>query len=198
MAATRGRSSAVVDRLYWTGDEEADRLLVAQPLALLIGYVLDQQVTVQKAFSGPLEIRRRLGHLDARRIARTDPEKLRAAFAQRPAVHRFPAAMADRVRALCEMVVRDYGGDAAAIWTQARDGADLAARLGRLPGFGPMKVSGMVAVLTQQLGVRPPGWETVMPNHPTLGLVRSPEDLAEYQARKREHKARMRAMESQR
>lgn len=182
-----------VERLHFTGDDEADRLLAEDPLALLIGFALDQQVTVQKAFSGPAELRRRLGHLDAARIAAMDPEELAAVFRQRPALHRFPGAMAKRVQALCASVAREYGGDAARIWTEARDGRDLQARLMALPSFGEMKVRSMLAVLVKRFGLRLPGLEEVLPRHPTLGDVDSPEALERYQAAKRAYKAELRA-----
>jgi len=181
------------DRLPFTGDDEADRLIATDPLALLIGFTLDQQVTVQKAFSGPLEIRRRLGHLDAARIAATDAETLDAAFRERPAIHRFPGSMAERVRALCAAIAADYGGDAGRVWAEARDGRDLEARLLGLPGIGEMKARSILAILVKRFGVRPPGWEDVLPSHPTLGDVDSPEALAAYQAGKRAQKAALRA-----
>jgi len=182
-----------VDRLHFTGDEESDRLLATDPLALLIGFALDQQVTVQKAFSGPAELRRRIGHLDAARIAAMDPEELAAVFRQRPALHRFPGAMAKRVQALCAFVAREYGGDAARIWTEARDGRDLRARLMALPSFGDMKVRSMLAVLAKRFGVQLPGLDEVLPRHPTLGDVDSAEALERYQAAKRAYKAELRA-----
>jgi uncharacterized HhH-GPD family protein len=182
-----------IDRLPFTGDDEADRLLVAEPLALLIGFALDQQVTVQKAFSGPAELRRRLGHLDAGRIAGMDPTDLDAIFRQRPALHRFPGAMAGKVQALCAAVAADYSGDAARIWTDAVDGPDLQRRLLALPGIGDMKAASLIAILGKQLGVDLPGLAAVMPTHPTLGDVDSPEALAAYQAGKRAHKAELRA-----
>jgi uncharacterized HhH-GPD family protein len=180
-------------RLHYTGDDAADRLLAQSPLALLIGFALDQQVTVQKAFSGPLELQRRLGHLDAGRIAAMDPADLDEVFRTRPALHRFPGAMAGKIQALCGTVVELYGGDAGAIWTGARDGADLKARLLALPGFGEMKVGTLLAVLGKRLAVSVPGLDAVMPGHPTLGDVDSPEALAEYQAGKRAWKAEARA-----
>ena len=183
----------VRDQLPFTGDPEADRLIAIDPLALLIGFTLDQQVTVQKAFLGPLELQRRLGHLDAKRIADTDPETLAAAFRQRPALHRFPGAMANRVRELCAALVERYDGDAARVWTDASDGRDLERRLLELPGVGEMKAKALIAVLGKQLGVRPTGWEDVAPTWPTLGDVDSAEALAEYQAGKRAHKAELRA-----
>ena len=180
-------------RLYFTGDEAADRLLVDEPLALLIGFVLDQQITVQKAFSGPLDLQGRIGRLDATAIARMDPMALDAAFRQRPAIHRFPGNMARRVQELCATIATTYGGDASRVWSEAVDGADLERRLLALPGIGEMKAKTIIAVLGKRLGVRPPGWESVAPDHPTLGDVDSPEALATYQAGKRAHKAAMRA-----
>jgi uncharacterized HhH-GPD family protein len=179
--------------LPFTGDAEADRLVATDPLALLIGFTLDQQVTVQKAFSGPLELTRRLGHLDARRIAAMDAEELSGVFRERPALHRFPGAMATRVRELCAAIVERYEGDAARVWTDATDGRDLERRLLDLPGVGEMKAKALIAVLGKQLGVRPPGWEDVAPSWPTLGDVDSAQALAEYQAGKRAHKAALRA-----
>jgi uncharacterized HhH-GPD family protein len=181
------------DRLPFTGDDEADRLLVSDPLALLIGFVLDQQVPLQKAFSGPLELRRRIGALDAATIAAMEPDRLDAAFRERPALHRFPGNMAGRVQALCQAVADDYGNDAARVWTEAADGRDLERRLLGLPGIGEMKARALIAIVGKRLGVKPPGWESVAPTHPTLGDVESPEDLAVYQAGKRAQKAAIRA-----
>jgi len=182
-----------VERLHFTGDDEADRLLATEPLALLIGFALDQQVTVQKAFSGPAELRRRIGHLDAARIATMDPEELESAFRQRPALHRFPGAMARRVQALCAFLVARYGADASRIWTEARDGQDLQARLLELPSIGEMKARSLIAILGKRFGVRVPGLDAVMPGHATLGDVDSAEALASYQANKRAWKAAQRA-----
>lgn len=181
------------DRLHFTGDDEADRLLASDPLALLIGFVLDQQIPLQKAFSGPLELKRRLGSLDAGTIARMDPGELDAVFRERPAIHRFPGNMARRTQELCQVIVEDYGGVASRVWEDASDGADLARRIGELPGFGEMKVSTLAGVLGKRLGVRPPGWEAVAPSHLSLGDVNSVESLAEYQAAKRAKKAALRA-----
>jgi uncharacterized HhH-GPD family protein len=181
-----------VDRLHFTGDDEADRLLATDPLALLIGFALDQQVSVQKAFSGPAELRRRVGHLDAARLAAMDPDELAAVFRQRPALHRYPAAMAGRVQALCALLVASYGGDASRVWTDARDGRDLQARILALPSFGDMKARSLIATLGKRLHVRLPGLDQVMPTHPTLGDVDSAEALASYQAAKRAWKAAQR------
>ena len=181
------------DRLPFTGDADADRLLVSDPLALLIGFVLDQQVPLQKAFSGPIQLRRRIGRLDAKEIASMDPERLDAAFRERPALHRFPGNMAKRTRELAAYVVDQYDGDASRIWREARDGADLHARLLALPGFGPMKAETLLAILGKRLGVAPAGWEAFVPGHMTLADVDGPEALSRYQAGKRAWKAELRA-----
>ena len=179
--------------LYFTGDDEADRFLADEPLALLVGFVLDQQVTVQKAFSGPLEIRRRLGNFDASTIAGTDPGELEELFRQKPAIHRFPGNMARRVQELCAVVAEDYGGRAERVWLEAESGEDLEQRLLALPGIGPMKARSLLAIVGKRFGVRPPGWEDVAPSHPTLGDVDSYEALEDYQAKKRAYKASLRA-----
>jgi uncharacterized HhH-GPD family protein len=179
--------------LPFTGDDAADRLLVEEPLALLIGFALDQQITVQKAFSGPADLKRRLGHLDAARIAGMDPAALDAVFRERPAIHRFPGSMAGKIQALCAAIARDYDNDAARVWAEAADGPALEARLLGLPGIGEMKAKSIIAVLGKRFGVRPPGYDQVAPKWPTLGDVDSPEALAAYQAGKRAHKAELRA-----
>jgi uncharacterized HhH-GPD family protein len=186
-------TTPTTDRLPFTGNDEADRYLVAEPLALLIGFALDQQVTVQKAFSGPLDLRRRLGHLDAARIAATDPAELEQVFRTPPAIHRFPASMAGKVQALAKAIAEQYGNDAARVWTEAVDGRDLERRLLGLPGIGEMKARALIAIIGRRLGVRPPGWEDVAPKHPTLGDVETPADLARYQEGKRAAKAAARA-----
>jgi uncharacterized HhH-GPD family protein len=180
-------------KLPFTGNDDADALLSEDPLALLIGFALDQQVTVQKAFSGPWELRRRLGHLDARRIAETEPAELDRVFRERPALHRCPGAMAGKVAALCRAIADRYAGDASRIWREASDGPDLRARLLDLPGIGEMKERTILGILGKRLGVDLPGMADVMPQHPTLGDVDSPEALAAYQAGKRAHKAELRA-----
>jgi uncharacterized HhH-GPD family protein len=185
--------SAPVDQLPYTGDPEADRLLARDPLALLVGFALDQQVTLQKAFAGPADLQRRLGHLDARRIASMDPAELDRVFRERPALHRFPGAMAAKVQALCAAVARDYGNDAGRIWREAASGTELKRRLLALPGFGDMKVQTLLAVLSKQLAVNPAGMAEVLPAHRTLGDAGSPEDVAAYQAAKRAYKAELRA-----
>ena len=179
------------DALHFTGDAEADALLAREPIALLIGFALDQQVPVPTAFSGPLKIRQRVGTLDAHTLAGTD---LEPAFREKPAVHRFPGNMAKRVRELAAVVDEEYGGDASRVWTEAKDGADLRKRIADLPGFGEMKIKALGAVLAKRFDVAVA--QDLVPNHPTLGDVDSAEALAEYQAKKRAHKAEMRAKQS--
>jgi uncharacterized HhH-GPD family protein len=180
------------DRLHYTGDEEADRLLASDPMALLIGFALDQQVSVQKAFSGPKVLLERLGTLDPRALATMDPAKLEAVAKGPPAIHRFPSAMATRIRELAAHIAETYDGDASRLWTDASDGAELRRRIAALPGFGEMKVNGLAAVLIKRLGVRPNGWNEALPKYPTLGDVDSAPALAEYQAKKRAYKASLR------
>jgi uncharacterized HhH-GPD family protein len=179
------------DRLYFTDSDEANELIAHDPLALLIGFALDQQVSVQSAFTGPLKIKERLGTLDAAEIASSDPDRLEAVFRERPAVHRFPGAMATRVRDLSAFVEAEYGGDASRLWTEAGDGAELRRRIAELPGFGEMKIKALGAVLAKRFGVG--AAQELVPPHPTLGDVDSREALERYQAMKREYKAKMRA-----
>jgi uncharacterized HhH-GPD family protein len=176
--------------IMWTGEPEANRLLETDPLALLIGLVLDQQVKMEKAFAGPYELKRRLGHLDVRKIASMDPEKLGAVFRERPALHRFPGSMAKRTQALCQVIVAEYGGDAGSVWGDARDGDDLAARIKKLPGFGEMKVKILVAVLAKKFGVKPRGWEKHAATWHTVADVDSDETMAQAREVKREMKAK--------
>ena len=178
----------MTDRLHFTDSDASNELIARDPLALLIGFVLDQQVTVQKAFSGPLAIRERVGTLDAARLAATDLEPV---FRERPAIHRFPGSMAKRVRDVCAHVAERYGGDAAGVWTEARSPDELKANIAALPGFGEMKVKALAAVLAKRFGVALA--EPLVPDYPTLGDVDSPEALAAYQAGKRAHKASLRA-----
>ena len=180
--------------LYLTGSDEANALLARDPLALLIGFALDQQVTVPTAFSGPQRLKERIGTLDAETIAGMDPAVLEAAFRQRPAIHRFPGAMAKRVQELCSVIAEEYDGDASRVWTEAKDAADLRNRIGALPGFGAMKIMGLGSVLALRFGVE--AAQELVPDHPCLGRIDSPEALAEYQAAKRAHKAAQRAAAS--
>ena len=176
------------DRLFFTDDDEARRLLAEDPFALLVGFALDQQITVQQAFAGPLRLKQRVGTLDPRELARMD---LEPAFREKPAVHRFPGSMARRVQDLAAYVTEEYDGDAARLWREAEDGADLRRRLAALPGFGDLKVRSMAAVLAHRFGL--PAAKEIAPSHPTLGDVDSPQALADYQAAKRAHKAAQKA-----
>jgi uncharacterized HhH-GPD family protein len=180
--------------LYLTESYEANRLIASDPLALLIGFALDQQVTVPTAFVGPQKLKERIGGLDAKRIAAMDPAELEAAFRERPAIHRFPGSMARRVQELCAVVADEYDGDAERVWTEATDAADLRKRIGALPGFGAMKITGLGSVLALQFGVE--AAQELVPEHPCLGKIDSPEALAEYQAAKRAHKAALRAAQT--
>src|SRR2546423_15431517 len=129
-------ATAAPERLYFTGDDEADALIAHDPLALLIGFALDQQVSVPKAFSAPLELKRRLGSLDVEEIARSDPNALEEVFRRKPALHRYPGSMAQRVQELCATLVDEYGGHAARSWTEGADGGGPPERFGPPPGLG--------------------------------------------------------------
>ena len=172
------------DQLHFTDSDEANALIASDPMALLVGFVLDQQVTVQKAFSGPLAIKERLGSIDADTLASADLEPV---FRERPAIHRFPANMAKRVHDLAVHIRDTYDGDAARVWTDAANGDELHANLAALPGFGEMKIKALGAVLSKRFGVAVAA--DLVPWHPTLGDVDSAQALADYQAAKREHKA---------
>jgi uncharacterized HhH-GPD family protein len=171
-------------RLYFTDSDEANRLIATDPMALLIGFALDQQVSVQKAFAGPLALRERVGSLDARTLAATD---LEPAFREKPAIHRFPGSMAVRVHDLAAHVTAHYDGDASRIWTDSPDTEALRANIAALPGFGEMKIKALGAVLAKRFGVATA--RGLVPPHPTLGDVDSAQALIEYQAAKRAHKA---------
>jgi uncharacterized HhH-GPD family protein len=173
----------VPDRLYFTDSDDANALIAGDAMALLIGFALDQQVTVQKAFSGPLVLRERLGALDAATLAEADLEPV---FREKPAIHRFPGAMAQRIHDLAVHIRDNYDGDAARVWTVAADGEALRANLAALPGFGEMKIKSLGAVLANRFGIE--AARELVPWHPTLGDVDSPQALADYQAAKRVHK----------
>jgi uncharacterized HhH-GPD family protein len=179
------------DVLHFTGDPAADELIARDSLALLIGFAIDQQVPVQTAFLGPLKLCERLGGLEAGAIAAMDPAALDAVFREKPAVHRFPGAMAKRVQELCAVVAADYDGHAERVWTEARDGDDLEQRIRALPGYGDMKVIALGSVLAKRFGVAVA--QSLVPPYPTLGDVDSADALAAYQAKKRAHKAELRA-----
>ncbi len=170
--------------LFFTESDEANALIASDPMALLVGFALDQQVSVQKAFSGPLVIKERLGTLDAAGLAAADLEPI---FRAKPAVHRYPGAMAKRVQELAAHVRDRYDGDAARVWTDAANGSELRANLAGLPGFGEMKIKALGAVLAKRFGVE--AAQELVPSHPTLGDVDSAQALADYQAAKRIHKS---------
>jgi uncharacterized HhH-GPD family protein len=171
------------ERLHFTESDDANALIAQDPMALLVGFVLDQQVTVQKAFTGPLALRERLGSLDAGTLASADLEPV---FREKPAIHRYPGSMAQRVHDLAVHVRDRYAGDAARVWTDAQDADELRANLAALPGFGEMKIKALGAVLAKRFGVT--AAEGLVPWHPTLGDVDSMQALGEYQALKKEHK----------
>ena len=181
------------DRLWFTENDDANTLIAEDPFALLVGFALDQQVTVQQAFQGPLRIKERVGTLDPKTLAKTD---LEPAFREKPAVHRFPGNMAARVQELAAIVADVYGGDASRIWTDAKDGEDLRKRIAALPGFGEMKIKSLGSVLYNRFGVA--AAEELVPSHPTLGNVDSAQALQDYQAAKRAHKAEWMASKSER
>jgi uncharacterized HhH-GPD family protein len=181
------------DALWFTEDEDANRLLADDPFALLVGFALDQQVTVQQAFLGPLRLKQRLGTLEPAAVANADLEPL---FRQKPAIHRFPGSMAGRVRELAATVAEDYGGEASRLWTEAADGADLRKRISALPGFGEMKIKSLGAVLAKRFDVAIA--QDLVPGHPTLGDVDSAQALTDYQAAKKAHKAQWMASKSAR
>ena len=167
-------------KLALSQDPTADALLSKDPLALLVGMVLDQQIPLEWAFKGPLTIKERLGgRLDAAEIAGMDPDELTTAFAGPPAVHRFPAANAKRVQQLCRIVVEQYGGKAADVWKKAADGTELLKRVKALPGFGDQKARIFVALLGKQLGVRPPGWEDAAGPYGQAGSFMSVADIVD-------------------
>ncbi len=172
------------ERLFFTDSDEANALVAADPLALLVGFVLDQQVTVQKAFLGPLALRERLGGFDAETLASAELEPV---FRAQPAIHRYPGAMAGRVHDLAVHVRDRYDGDAARVWIDAEDATALGANLAALPGFGEMKIKALGAVLAKRFGVE--AARDLVPSHPTLGDVDSSAALADYQAAKRARKA---------
>jgi uncharacterized HhH-GPD family protein len=166
-----------------TGDPDADRLLAENPLALLIGMLLDQQVTIEKAFTSPRDLVRRLGHEPtAAELAAFDPGALAAIFSAQPALHRYPRAMAGRVQQLCQQIVDRYGGDPAGVWAGAKTGAELLARLRELPGFGADKSRIFLALLGKQYGVRPKGWREAAGHFGEKGAHYSVADIVDAQS----------------
>jgi uncharacterized HhH-GPD family protein len=190
----------MTNELHITGDTDADRLLTTEPLALLIGMLLDQQVAMEVAFAGPAKIRDRLGSFDARAIAEHDPEQFAALCAQSPAVHRFPGSMAARIQTLCAQLVSEWEGDASALWTRGDpDGREVLTRLKALPGFGEQKARIFLALLGKQYGLTAPGWREAAGDYGVEGSRRSvaditsPETLAEVREFKRAAKAAKKA-----
>lgn len=174
------------DALHWTGDDDADALLANDPLALLIGMLLDQQISMEKAFRGPFDMTRRLGrNLDAGQIAGLDPDELIEVFRERPALHRFPGSMAKRTQALCQFIVDEYDGDAERVWAEAADAQDLLQRLLALPGYGKAKARIFVGILGKRLGVELDGWEAVAADWPSIADVAAYEDIADVRDAKR-------------
>lgn len=187
-------------RLPLSGDEAADRLLEEDPLALLIGMVLDQQIPLEKAFKSPADLKERMGGtLDVKAIADADPDELARIFSTPPALHRFPASMAKRVQELCRMLVDDYGGQADLVWSSAKDGNELLANVKALPGFGEQKAKIFVALLGKRLDVTPPGWAEAAGDYGEAGSFRSvadidsPESLRRVRAYKQDMKAKAKA-----
>jgi uncharacterized HhH-GPD family protein len=196
-----GRGVATLLRvLHLSGDPEADQLISEDPLALLVGFVLDQQIPLEKAFSSPLVLRDRLGgKLDAATIADMAPDGLAAIFSKPPALHRFPVSNSERVQQLCRLIVQEYGGSAEGIWATAASGAELLRRVRALPGFGDQKAKIFVAFLGKQLAVRPQGWEDAsrpfgdQETHFSVADITGPESLARVRAHKAEMKAAAKA-----
>ena len=186
-----------------SGNPAADKLLADDPLALVIGMVLDQQIPLEKAFTSPFELKERLGgSLDAAKIAAMDPEALADIFAARPALHRFPRSMASRVQDVCRLIIDTYHGDTAAVWTSAADGKELLANVRALPGFGAQKARIFIALLGKQMGLKTPGWQKVSTPYGQPGTfqsvadIDSPAALAKVRQFKQKKKAQAKAQAS--
>jgi uncharacterized HhH-GPD family protein len=186
------------DATPFTGDPEADQLLATDGLALLIGMLLDQQVPMEWAFRGPLELQRRLGKLDVAEIAAMDPDEVREVFSAKPALHRYPGSMGSRVRELCAFIVERYEGKPEHIWTEAKSAEDLLGRLRELPGYGEQKANIFLAILGKRLGAAPPGWEQLAgpygePGYRSIADVDGPGAVERVRAYKQEMKAQAKA-----
>lgn len=186
--------------LHITGDADADQLLTDNPLALVLGMLLDQQVAMESAFAGPEKLRERIGSVDAETIAGYDPDAFAEAFREKPAVHRFPGSMAGRVQTLCQTLVDDWGGDASALWTEGDpDGREVLKRLKALPGFGEQKAKIFLALLGKQYGYDGAGWREASAPYGEEGAFRSvadivsPESLAKVRETKKAIKAAAKA-----
>lgn len=195
MHATRThlRTSTDATSLWLTDDPEACALLAESPMAFVIGYILDQQITVQKAFRAGLDLRSRVGTIDAARLAAMPLPELEAAFSEKPALHRFPKAMAKRVRDAAQVMVDRYDGDAGRLWWEASDLADFRSRLDEVPGLKGHKWLSMASVLARRCGVPLTGWEGDVMPYGSLGDVGEPADLKRYQARKGVYKRAVKA-----
>ncbi len=180
----------MTDALHFTEDADANRFLAEEPLALLLGMLLDQQFPMERAFLSPFILRERLGGtLDAAAIAAMDPDDVAAVFSERPALHRFPGSMGKRAHAVCAHLVEHYGGDAARLWSDAADADELYRRLRELPGFGEAKARIFVGLLGKRLGEQPPGWEDVAADWPSIADVATFADVATLREQKRAMKA---------
>jgi len=182
--------------IHLTGQRDADALLETDAFALVVAMVLDQQIPLERAFAAPLALKERLGgELDAAQVAAMAPDDLRAAFSEKPALHRFPAAMADRVQSVARIVVERYEGDTSRLWSTASDGKELLARIKSLPGFGVQKAQIFVALLAKQLGIAPPGWEAAAGQFGVPGSFVSVADIdgPAALAKVREHKQMLKA-----
>ncbi len=178
------------DALHFTDDPAANRFLAEEPLAVLLGMLLDQQFPMERAFHSPYELRERMGGtFDAAAIAAMDPDDLAAVFSERPALHRFPGSMGKRAHAVCQHLVESYGGEAENLWADAATGKELYRRLRELPGFGEAKARIFVGLLGKRLGVHPEGWEEVAADWPSIADVASFDDVATLREQKRQMKA---------
>jgi uncharacterized HhH-GPD family protein len=183
-------------KLRLAGDPPADALLSKDPLALLIGMVLDQQIPLERAFAAPFILKQRLGgHLDVGELATMDPDRLAEVFSERPALHRFPGANAKRVQDLCRLIVEEYRSRPADVWRTAKTGEELFGRIRALPGFGEQKARIFIGLLGKQLGVRPSGWEQAAGRFGEPGTYRSVADITDDESlgRVRAYKQQMKA-----
>jgi uncharacterized HhH-GPD family protein len=188
--------------LCLTQEPEADQLLSEDPFALLVGMLLDQQIPMEVAFGGPKKIADRIGAFDARAIADYNPDEFAALCSQTPAIHRFPGSMSKRVQALAQVIVDEYGGDPAALWSDGADGPDVLRRLKALPGFGEQKAKIFLALLGKQYGVTPKGWRAAAGDygkagtHMSVADVKDARSLQKVRTYKKEAKAAAKAAKS--
>ncbi len=189
--------AVTMSTLWLAQDPAADEMLSEQPLALVLGMLLDQQIPLEKAFMGPYVLSQRMGVavLAARPIAEYDPDDFATLFATPPAIHRFPGAMAARTQKLCQILLEEYKGDAASVWVGVRTGPELVKRVGTLPGFGPQKAQIFTALLGKQFGVQPTGWREAAGVYGAEGSLRSVADItdAESLGKVRAYKKQMKA-----